>query len=96
MKKLTLILALMCMPVMAEPVDCAVKGELAKALMTARQSGVPMSTLMTMEDLSDIKPLIIEVYKTSVERTNDGQRRAINSFRDEMLMVCYQNQEESK
>ena len=95
MKKLTLILALMCMPVMAEePASCELQGKTVEALMTARQAGLPISAFMEDASMDNLKSLVIQVYKIDVEPTAARKQAVINKSRDETMMYCYEHKGE--
>ncbi len=93
MKKLTLtlLIALMCAPVMAseDNADCKTMSEFGSLIMEFRQKGLPLSTLMDIEEFNGVRDIIIGVYKTKVYSSKAAKQKAINEFRDAVAMDCY-------
>ena len=69
-------------------------GELAEAIMTARQAGVTMSTAMgLMADDNPAAPLakilVRQAYETPRYQTESVQRDVIIDFRNDTESMCY-------
>ena len=75
---------------------CIVVGMLAKQIMSARQSGVPMSKVMGVLDGEDsnadglTRQLTIQAYDYPRFSGSEYQERAITEFENEAMVMCYQ------
>ncbi len=96
MKKIlaVLITTLISMPVQAEDWKsiCGSYAQLAVTIMDGRQSGVPMSALMSALADPSIKEqaenIIISAYEVPRYRTKEMHKRAGEEFRDEVYLDC--------
>jgi hypothetical protein len=78
-----------------EEATCLLIGQLAKGIMTARQSGTPMSKVInllggeasTINDLA--RQLIIDAYEQPRFSGDKYQQRAITEFENEAMVMCY-------
>jgi hypothetical protein len=70
---------------------CTVIGDLAEAIMTNRQLGIPMSRMMEINGADDLARLMVmEAYKEPRYSSDEYQRRAVQDFRNEIEVACYQ------
>ena len=75
---------------------CIVVGMLAKQIMSARQSGVPMSKVLGVLDGEDAnadgltRTLTIQAYDYPRFSGSEYQERAITEFENEAMVMCYQ------
>ena len=75
---------------------CIVVGMLAKQIMSARQSGVPMSKVLGVLDGEDAnadgltRKLTIQAYDYPRFSGSEHQERAITEFENEAMVMCYQ------
>lgn len=74
---------------------CLMLGQLAEGVMTARQSGKPISTVLGTLDggSSDIdnlaRTIIIEAYEEPRWNGSEYQSRAITEFENSVMVRCY-------
>ena len=75
---------------------CAVMGDIAQNIMTARQNERPMSDVMQVmkHDTEPavhpvIRALIIDAYRQPGYSTEENQKNAIDSFRNAAELACY-------
>lgn len=76
---------------------CEGFGRLAEELMVARQMGVPMSRVMEVaeaawgdEDVNLLRQMVVLAYEVPRYATDEYQRRAIEDYRNEVELACYQ------
>ncbi|NLS13019.1 hypothetical protein HGP28_08975 [Vibrio sp. SM6] len=74
---------------------CRELGDLSVKIMTARQNGIPLSTML--EALNDdtavanhMKQVIIEAYKQPRYSTDEMRARTIEDFRNDVELECFQ------
>jgi len=95
MKALLLTIALVATPVVAEEEItkasiCDVYGQVAEAIMTARQGGVSMSKAMGIAaDDELVKSLVIEAYGQPAYSTKSIKDKTIRDFANDFLVACY-------
>lgn len=84
---------------LAEPVTagCESFGQLAEELMTARQLGLPMSRVLDVagaawgdEDTGLLYALVEGAYAEPRYTVPENQRRAVQDYRNEVELACYQ------
>lgn len=68
--------------------DCADWGQLAKAVMEARQERVPMSDMMDAVG-EDVAEMVIMAYDHPAYSTREYQRKAEQEFANEIMKMCY-------
>jgi len=74
---------------------CLILGQLAKGVMTGRQSGVPISRMLAMLDGGDsdidnlAKTMMIEAYEEPRWKGSEYQSRAITEFENSVMVKCY-------
>lgn len=76
---------------------CADLGNTAEGIMTARQSGVPISQMMeiipTDENLGPIiRELTLMAYEQPLMQSTDYKRRIAREFGDSVEVVCYRSE----
>lgn len=66
--------------------------EFGQAVMTARQNGVPLQVAMSANDTNSelLAAIILQAYEVPRYSTERVKRRAIEDFRDEVSLGCYQ------
>ncbi|GGA81161.1 hypothetical protein GCM10011491_05560 [Brucella endophytica] len=92
--------ALSAMPALAAPGDtqadkdaaCKSWGDLAAVIMKLRQTEAPMSEAIKGTGDDSSRRLIIEAYKEPAYLSEDGQARAVDRFRNEIELACFQSQ----
>lgn len=84
MKKLALALMLFANVANA---DCKDVGDLAEALMKARQLNVPISKII--EKVPKLKGLTLEAYKYPAYSSERYRTKAIKEFRNRAEIACY-------
>lgn len=81
--------------VQAEELDCAFFSKVAEKVMEARQVGVSMTSVMgafekVANDNGFYEGLIMLAYEQPRYSTESAQQRAIEDFRDDTALTCYQ------
>ena len=67
---------------------CAQLAEVAQVTMTARQSGVPVRSMMEIAVDETIVDMVTEAYSTPSYNTPKNQDRAIQDFEDQWYLRC--------
>ena len=75
----------------AQADQCQDAGDLAEAVMTARQNGAPISQLMEIANGQEIiVQMVLMAYGEPRYSTDEFQSRAIEDFRNLWEVGCYQ------
>ena len=75
----------------AQADQCQDAGDLAEAVMTARQNGAPISQLMEIANGQEIiVKMVLMAYGEPRYSTDEFQSRAIEDFRNLWEVGCYQ------
>lgn len=80
---------LVATPLAAETDHCEKLGEVAATIMKARQSGLPLSTVMGIMENDLGKTIALDAYEQPRYRVEENQLRAIEDFRNEVERLCY-------
>lgn len=87
------------MPAFAKEDICPTMGKIAAEVMTARQNGVAMSTLMTRTGELEDGPmrefgfaLVRTAYELPRMRSEQNRQREIEDFRNEVEAACYRRE----
>lgn len=96
MKRIVLIAALALSAPLAhadEPASCADFGEMAQALMDARQAGVAMSDAMNaFASHKALQNIVRMAYDKPRMSTEAMRERSVQDFRNEVEAECYREQ----
>lgn len=91
MRLLILVLALMQVAATTWQESCDAVGLLATNVMSARQSGLPMSEMIKIAGDNPIaEELVVSAFKESRYSTESVQQRTIANFRDQAYLECAQ------
>ena len=90
MKRLLLALALVvATPAHAEPATCEQMAGLIEDIATARQTGVPLSTVLNATaDAPHLKNLILAIYEGQRYYSREAQRREAEEWRNRYHVAC--------
>lgn len=95
MKKIILALTLAALStsaLAAEPVPmketCSSIAEVARVTMLARQSGVPLRSMMKIAADKTIEDIVTEAYGHPAYRTSEVQEKTIQDFEDTWYLRC--------
>ena len=75
---------------------CPIIGELAETVMRNRQNGVSLSEMMGVANNADgvlqpvIREMVLEAYDGPRYSVPDNQDEAVQDFRNDIELVCYQ------
>jgi len=73
--------------------SCASFGDLAVTIMTGRQNGVALSTMMEIAAGNDIvRSIILSAYDKPRYSTPSVQNETIQDFRNDVELACYNSQ----
>lgn len=88
---LTSIALTLALATSAQADQCQDAGDLAEAVMTARQNGAPISQLMEIANGQEIiVQMVLMAYGEPRYSTDQFQSRAIEDFRNLWEVGCYQ------
>ena len=88
---LTSIALTLALATSAQADQCQDAGDLAEAVMTARQNGAPISQLMEIANGQEIiVKMVLMAYGEPRYSTDEFQSRAIEDFRNLWETGCYQ------
>ena len=88
---LTSIALTLALATSAQADQCQDAGDLAEAVMTARQNGAPISQLMEIANGQEIiVKMVLMAYGEPRYSTDQFQSRAIEDFRNLWEVGCYQ------
>ena len=88
---LTSIALTLALATSAQADQCQDAGDLAEAVMTARQNGAPISQLMEIANGQEIiVKMVLMAYGEPRYSTDEFQSRAIEDFRNLWEVGCYQ------
>ena len=90
---LTLTLVALSIPALAaEPVPtketCSSIAEVARVTMLARQSGVPLRSMMEIAADQTIVDIVTEAYSSPAYSTSEVQEKTIQNFEDKWYLRC--------
>lgn len=94
MLKIVALLGLLGTPIAAQTnqdIDfCAGYGTLAAGIMTHRQNGTPISTVLSVvsDDDTDTKQMVMEAFETTRFHGTSGKKRAVDDFRNDIELRC--------
>lgn len=95
MKKVILTLTLVALStsaLAAEPVPmketCSSIAEVARVSMLARQSGVPLRSMMEIAADKTITDIVTEAYSAPAYSTSEVQEKTIQDFEDRWYLKC--------
>lgn len=77
--------------------QCKLLGNLAETIMTKRQEGVDLTTMLniaesqgTSEEVANVsRKLVIAAYDSPEYSTQEYKERAIRKFKTEVMIECY-------
>ena len=97
---LAAVVALAPLAVHAEDDKCAQLGGLAATIMTKRQEGVPMSSLMNVDIAEDMRAIatamIIGAYGMPRMSSEAGKLRSVQDYRNAFELDCYKTEAEAE
>lgn len=75
--------------------SCTLIGSLSKTIMTNRQNGVMMDTVMSVLRDNDpvtayIRKIVIEAYKENLYTSDLVRERVITEFANKNMQICYE------
>lgn len=86
-------------PAFADDQACTSLHQLATAIMTRRQEGVPMTSMMGIAASTDNQPvnelarmMVQAAYAEPQWQTEENRARAVVTFANDMAAVCYASQ----
>jgi len=86
---LALLMALSA-PALAKPASCDQIANVAKSVMSGRQGGVSMGTLVGIaKGNALIEKMVVEAYESGRYSTKEIQDRQISEFRDKWFLWCF-------
>jgi len=88
MKKLILALTMMISVGANAAIDCNQVSAFAEEVMTARQSGVPMSRVIEILNDNSLNSIAIDAYKKPRYQTDEYKQRAITEFGNKAVIEC--------
>ena len=90
LRPLTLALALVANPLTAETDLCKSLGDLAETVMSLRQQGTEMSSMMAISEEPFVREMILIAYDQPRFSSAEYQERATRDFRNEVEAGCYE------
>lgn len=91
-----ILLAFSSMSFAEETTFCDTIEEVANAVMTKRQAGLPMSNMIRLLNKIDDKNfkkamslIIIDAYQIPMFYTNKAKKRAVLEFKNKWYLLCY-------
>jgi hypothetical protein len=97
MWKVVALLGLMGSPAVAQTDQdvefCTGYGNLAADIMTHRQNGTPISTVLGVinEDETEAKAMVMEAFGGTRFHSPSGKQRAVDDFRNDIELRCLQS-----
>jgi hypothetical protein len=94
MLKIVALLGILGTPIAAQSNQdieaCAAYGGVAAGIMTHRQNGTPISTVLSVvsDDDSDTKQMIMEAFDSTRFHSEARKKRAVDDFRNDIEFRC--------